>query len=121
MAYSTIGSNCFVSKYTLVYSSAVMEETNAGMSMQMCLVGKRAAVTPRATPIDIRRSGDIRVRVGDEHVAAPHDVLGSCFGHDTFIGPDVYIAPGRELPNGLTLHPPPGRAALRQPRGRVSA
>ncbi|MEQ8273246.1 MAG: hypothetical protein RMA76_11685 [Deltaproteobacteria bacterium] len=115
VAYSTIGADCFVSKYTLIYNSAVMDGTNAGMSMQMCLAGRRAALTPRATPTDTLGGSKIKVRVGDEFVEVPHDVLGSCFGHDTFIGPDVFVAPGRELPNGLKLYPAPGRVLAKIP------
>lgn len=115
VAYSTIGRDCFVSKYTLIYNSAVMDGTNAGMSMQMCLAGRRAALTPRATPTDTLAGQAIKVRVGDEYLEVPHDVLGSCFGHDTFLGPDVFIAPGREVPNGLKLYPAPGRVLTKIP------
>lgn len=117
VAYSTIGADCFVSKYTLIYNSAVMARTNAGMSMQMCLAGKRAALTPRATPTDTLGGQAIKVRVGDAFVPVPHDVLGSCFGHDTFVGPDVFVAPGRALPNGLKLYPAPGRVLSKIPDG----
>ena len=30
-------------------------------------------------------------------------MLGSCFGHDVFIGADVYIGPGRIIPNGIKI------------------
>ena len=36
-------------------------------------------------------------------------LLGSCFGHDTYIGADLYIAPGREIPNGVWIGPQPER------------
>ncbi len=36
-------------------------------------------------------------------------VLGSCYGHDTFIGADLYIGPGRAIPNGTRIGPRPER------------
>ncbi len=117
VSYSVIGPRSFVSKYTLVYTSAGLEEANLGMSMQMCMVGRRAALTPRATPIDVIPGGDIRVLHQGKYVKADLAVLGSCFGHDTFLGADVYVAPGREIPNGLTIGPHPARVLAAIPEG----
>lgn len=115
VAYSSIGPQSFVSKYTLVYASAAFAEANLGMSMQMCLAGRRAALTPRATPVDVVPGGEIRVRLGDALVPVDLPVLGSCFGHDTFIGADVYLAPGREIPSGVRIGPRPERILSRIP------
>lgn len=109
VAYSVVGPKCFVSKYTLVYTSALMAEANVGMSMQMCLVGRRAALTPRATPIDVQPGGKVRVKHHGAFVPVDLPVLGSCYGHDTFVGADVYIGAGRAVPNGTRLGPVPER------------
>lgn len=109
VAYSVVGAGSFVSKYTLIYTSAIFEEANVGMSMQMCLVGRRAALTPRATPIDVVPGGRVRVQHRGRVVPVDLPVLGSCYGHDTFVGADLYIGPGRALPNGTRIGPRPER------------
>lgn len=109
VAYSVIGPRSFVSKYTLIYTSATFEEANVGMSMQMCLVGRRAALTPRATPIDVIPGARIRVKHKGKLVPVDIPVLGSCYGHDTFVGADLYIGPGRAIPNGTRIGPRPER------------
>jgi hypothetical protein len=113
VSYSVVGPSSFVSKNSLVYASASMEGANLGMiGMQMCLVGRRAALTPRATATDIipGKSGrKIRVKVNGALEDVDLPLLGSCFGHDTYIGADLYIAPGREIPNGVWIGPQPER------------
>ena len=109
VAYSVIGARSFVSKHTVVYSSACMEASNLGMSMQMCIAGRRAALTPRATPIDVIPGGTIKVEHEGRYIAVDLPVLGSCYGHDVFVGADIYVAPGRALPNGLKVGPNPER------------
>ncbi|MCK6551804.1 hypothetical protein L6R52_38575 [Myxococcota bacterium] len=110
VSYSVVGPGSFVSKNAVVYASASMEDADLGMTgMQMCLVGRRAALTPRATPTDVIPGRKIKVKVGDHLEEIDVPVLGACFGHDTFIGADLYIAPGREIPNGVRLGPQPER------------
>lgn len=112
VAYSVVGARNFVSKNSVVYASASMDDANLGMiGMQMCLVGKRAALTPRATPTDVLPGSARRLKVKDDGALVEIDLplLGSCFGHDTYIGADLYIAPGRELPNGVRIGPAPER------------
>lgn len=115
VAYSVVGARSFVSKYTLVYASSAMAEANLGMSMQMCLAGRGAGLTPRATPIDVIPGGQIRVKVGERFVPVDLSVLGSCFGHRCFVGADVYLAPGREVPNDVVIGPRPGRVLAHLP------
>lgn len=115
VAYSVIGPRSFVSKYTLIYTSATFEEANVGMSMQMCLVGRRAALTPRATPIDVVPGGRVRVEHRGRLVPVDIPVLGSAYGHECFVGADVYIGPGRALPNGTRVGPRPDRVLTRIP------
>lgn len=115
VAYSVVGAGTYVSKYTLVYSSATMEEANVGASMQMCLVGRRAATTPRATPTDVLPGQTIRVKDGSALVDTKLPVLGPAIGHDCFIGADLYIAPGRAIPNGTKVGPRPERVLSQVP------
>jgi hypothetical protein len=69
----------------------------------------------RASPIDVSPGKKIRVRHGERFPELELPLLGSCYGHDTFVGADVLIGPGRELPNGLRVGPRPDRVLSRIP------
>ncbi len=106
VSFSVIGERCFVSKHSIVYATAAMEQSDLCMKgMQMCLVGARVALTARASPIDTAPGDGIRVRDGEYLKVIDLPVLGSCYGHDTFIGADVFIGAGRAIPNGVRIGP----------------
>ncbi len=115
VAYSVIGARTYVSKYTLVYSSVTMEEANVGASMQMCLVGRRAATTPRTTPLDVLPGRTVKVKAEDGVVDTGLAVLGPCIGHEAFVGADIFVAPGRIIPNGTRIGPQPDRVLAQIP------
>lgn len=115
VAYSVVGPGAFVSKYALIYTSAVMAQANVGGSIQMCVVGQKAAFTPRTTPMDVIPGGKLKLRDGNSYVPVERTVLGSCFGHDSLVGADIYIAPGREIPNGIRIFTSPERVLATLP------
>jgi hypothetical protein len=117
VSFSVIGPGCFVSKHSILWAVAAFEGSDLCMKgMQMCLVGSRAALTARASPIDLSPGHKIRVLDGDRLVEIELPLLGSCYGHDTFIGADVFVGPGRAIPNGIRVVPPPERVLSRIPR-----
>jgi hypothetical protein len=94
VSYSVLGQRCFVSKHSLLGAIVAHDEAELCMKgMQMCLVGRGAALTARATPLDVMPGRALRVRDGDRFVEIDVPVLGACFGHDTFVGADVYTGP----------------------------
>ena len=104
VAFSVIGPKSFVSKHSVVHACASFENADMCMrGMQFCLVGRKAALTTRATPIDLAPGKKIRVEVDGEYIPINMPMLGTCFGHDVFIGADVYTAPGRVIPNGIKV------------------
>ena len=113
--YSVMADRTYVSKYTLVYSSATMEEANVGASMQMCLMGRRSATTPRTTPTDVLPGQTVKVKAGEQVLDSGLVILGPVIGHDCFIGADTYIAPGRSVPNGTKVGPRPERILTQLP------
>ncbi len=104
---SVIGDGGFVSKHSIVYGCAAMEQADVCMKgMQMCLVGRRAALTARATPVDLPPPGKRhRVRDGSELREVSLPLLGSCYGHDSFVGADVFVGAARVIPNGVRIAP----------------
>jgi len=104
VAFSVIGKGSFVSKHSVVHACASFEEADMCMrGMQFCLVGRKAALTTRATPIDISPGKPIRVEYKGSVQEVKQKMLGTCFGHEVFIGADVYIAPGRSIPNNIKI------------------
>lgn len=114
---SVIGDRCFVSKHSIVYACVAMEEADVCMKgMQMCLVGRRAALTARATPVDLPPPGHRhRVKDGTELREVSVPLLGSCYGHECFVGADVYVGAARAIPNGVRLGPRSDRILTRLP------
>jgi acetyltransferase-like isoleucine patch superfamily enzyme len=92
-----------------------MEEANVGASMQMCLVGRRAATTPRTTPLDVLPGQTIKVKAEEGIIDTGLRVLGPCIGHDAFVGADTFVAPGRMIPNGTRIGPRPERVLSQIP------
>ncbi len=116
VTFSVVGEGSFVSKHSIVYACTGFDGAELCMKgMQLCLVGRRAALTARATPIDVTPGR--RLRVKDEGKVCEVDVpiLGSCYGHDTFIGADVFVGPGRAIPNGVRVVIQPERVLSRIP------
>ena len=121
VAFSVIGQNSFVSKHSVIHACASFEEADMCMrGMQFCLVGRRAALTTRATPIDISPGKPIRVEVNGEVQEITQKMLGTCFGHEVFIGADVYIAPGRSIPNNIKIVSDTSKILTRVPKGLES-
>ncbi|MCC7386989.1 MAG: hypothetical protein IT384_34445 [Deltaproteobacteria bacterium] len=116
VSFAVLGAHTFVSKHSLVWATAAFDRAELCMKgMQMCLVGSRASLTARATPLDAMPGRKIRVRDGAELVEVDLSILGACFGHRCFIGADVFTAPGREIPNDLRIVPDPDRVLSRIP------
>ena len=117
VAFSVIGKQSFVSKHSVIHACASFEEADMCMrGMQFCLVGRQAALTTRATPIDISPGKPIRVEVDGSVQETQQKMLGACFGHNVFIGADVYIAPGRSIPNNIKIISDTSKILARLPK-----
>jgi len=104
IAFSVVGTKAFVSKHSVVHACASFEDADMCMrGMQLCLVGRKAALTTRANAMDVTPDHKIRVAFEGQYKEIRMPMLGSCFGHEVFIGADVYIAPGRAIPNGIRV------------------
>jgi hypothetical protein len=114
--FSVLGDRCFVSKNsTLVACAGYAGGDLCVNGMQFCLAGHDVALTSWVRALDSRPRGEIRVmfRGALQPIGTP--ALGCAFGHRAYVGPDVYIQPGRIVPNDAFIVLPPGHALSRIP------
>jgi carbonic anhydrase/acetyltransferase-like protein (isoleucine patch superfamily) len=80
----------------------VYPKTSLGR-MQACLIGRNVFMASLAYFFDIKFKGTIKLRHEGRIVDTGMNFLGGCVGHDAVVGPDVWIASGREIPNGAMV------------------
>jgi carbonic anhydrase/acetyltransferase-like protein (isoleucine patch superfamily) len=80
----------------------VYPKTSLGR-MHACLIGRNVFMASLAYFFDIKLKGTIKLRHGGRIVDTGMNFLGGCVGHDAVVGPDVWIASGREIPNGAMV------------------
>ena len=115
--FSSISPRSFVSRNsTLIMCAGYPDADLCVNGMQFALAGRRAALTSFVRPMDMRVA-DSAVSVRDDGKTRKIDthMLGPCFGHDVFIGPDVAIQSGRAVPNGAVILPAPENSLSRLP------
>ncbi len=106
ITFSIIDSGCYISQITILNGVVAYPDGDVCIDgMQFCLSGKNVKLTGLARPMDLKYGGKISVMYKKRPVEVNLEILGSCFGHRCFIGPDIYIAPGREIPNDAVIVP----------------
>ena len=114
VGFSTLGERCFISKNSTVF--ACVGYPNADLcinGMQFCVAGRNAGLTSLVRPMDMKYRDDVSIFLDGASVKVKGLMVGSCFGHGSFVGPEVLIAPGREIPNGTVVAPSPGAVMTR--------
>jgi acetyltransferase-like isoleucine patch superfamily enzyme len=104
----TLADGAFVTpKSFFVWSTAFEGAVVNNLKMQMSVLGRGAASNHWAGLIDAKFQGAIGVAKGGEVVSTERSFLGSCIGHDGYIGAKAILMPGREIPNGVfvTMRP----------------
>ena len=76
--------------------------------MQACLIGRKVFMASLAYFFDVKFEGTIKVWHEGRLEDTGMNFLGGCVGHEAIIGPDVWLASGREVPNGATVLKNPG-------------
>lgn len=116
VCFSSLASTSFVSRNSTLIACAGYPEADLCVNgMQFCLAGRHTALTSFVRPLDMRYRDDVSVLAGDRLVPLPGHVLGSCFGHGVFVGPDIAIQAGRAIPCGAVIVPEPGTLLGRVP------
>jgi carbonic anhydrase/acetyltransferase-like protein (isoleucine patch superfamily) len=104
----TLADGAFVTpKSFFVWSTAFEGAVVNNLKMQMSVLGRGAASNHWAGLIDAKFQGSIGVTKDGEVVSTERSFLGSCIGHDGYIGAKAILMPGREIPNGVfvTMRP----------------
>ena len=77
-------------------------KTSAGR-MHACLIGRNVFMASLAYFFDVKFQGTIKVWHEGNMVDTGMNFLGGCVGHNAIIGPDCWLASGREVPNGAMI------------------
>ncbi|MCX7957859.1 MAG: hypothetical protein N3B13_02335, partial [Deltaproteobacteria bacterium] len=94
ITFSMIDRGCYISQITILNGVAAYPDGDVCIDgMQFCLSGRNVKLTGLARPMDLKYGGKISVLYKKKPVEVNLEILGSCFGHRCFVGPDIYIAP----------------------------
>lgn len=106
ITFSIIDRGCYISQITILNGVVAYPEGDVCIDgMQFCLSGRNVKLTGLARPMDLKYGGRLSVLYKGAPALVNLEILGSCFGHRCFIGPDIFIAPGREIPNDAVIVP----------------
>ncbi len=109
----TLGDEVIVNANVLVRCCTA--DAGAGLGAlftQFSVLGAGAVLCPKSGIFDFRFHGDIHVTSDGRTVPSGSRLLGACLGDRAFLGPDVRLLAGQELPNDCILVPNP-RTAVR--------
>jgi len=117
VSFSTLGAGSSVSTNCSVALSLLYPEAGAAQpTMQLSVLGQGTLTTAGGYMMDMKRGGGgIRVRHGGSLVDSGQPFLGGAVGHGAFIGTGVWMAHGREIPNGYVIVRSPEQVLRRVP------
>ncbi|HEV3006728.1 MAG TPA: hypothetical protein VGX78_19820 [Pirellulales bacterium] len=110
--YATLGEKATVNGNVTLRLSVVGDEASVGAYFtQLSVIGRGAALCPASGTYDFNLRGNVVVNFQGRTISCGSRLLGSCLGHGAFLGAEVTLACGQELPNGCIL--------VRNPRALV--
>ncbi|MCA9176960.1 MAG: hypothetical protein KDB14_20870 [Planctomycetales bacterium] len=124
--HCVIGSNarldgCTLGRRTLVSPGVVARGSVFGAECslstpfnQLSVAGERVVLCPNSGALDFSFRGTVPVSHQGETIRSGAKILGVAFGDDVFLGPNIEVAGGQELPAGCTLVRNP-RELIRDP------
>ena len=71
--------------------------------MHACLIGRNVFMASLSYFFDVKLKGTIKVLHQGKYFDTGMNFLGGCVGHGANIGPDTWLASGREVPNGAMI------------------
>ena len=97
---SVLCNDVYVSPKTyVVWSLADQGAMISNYKLQVSVLGKRASTSTWAGLVDAKLQGFVQVMHQGQRRSTERRFLGSCLGHDAYVGAKVLILPGREIPN----------------------
>lgn len=101
---STLAEKATINGGASVRSCVVGHEGHLGAYFtQLSVLGNGAVLCPSSGIFDFNLRGNINVHFEGRSVSSGSRLLGGCLGHGAFLGADVMMASGQELPNGCVL------------------
>lgn len=119
VAFSTLGPRCTVSTHCGVSFSLLHEEATAAQTLlQMSVLGRRAITTGLGLITDMKMGGgEVSVVDHGRLVSSGQRFLGGAVGHEAILGSGIWIAHGREIPNGYVVVRSPDAILHKIPAG----
>ena len=113
---SVVGHQALVCQASGIRSCLLMPEAVASQAwLQLSVLGRRAITTVGSLTMDLNFERPIRVPLDGSMHEVGREVLGAAFGHDVRVGTGVWVAPGRMIPNGVTVVRDPNQVLLGLP------
>jgi hypothetical protein len=101
---STLAEKASVNAGATVRSCVVGSEGHVGAYFtQLSVLGKGAVLCPSSGIFDFNLRSNVIVSFEGRNVSCGSRLLGGCLGHGAFLGADVPLGSGQELPNGCML------------------
>lgn len=97
-AHASVAQNCVV-RLCVLYPEAVAAQD----VIQKSVIGRRAVLTSGSYTFDVNFENDIRVELDGGLHSSGSRFLGSAFGHESRVATGIYLASGREIPNGCKI------------------
>lgn len=101
---STLAEKATVNGGAAVRSCVVGNEGHLGSFFtQLSVLGNGAVLCPASGIFDFNLRSNVSVQFEGRNVSSGSRLLGGCLGHGAFLGAEVLMASGQELPNGCVL------------------
>lgn len=114
---SCLGPKTFVSRNSSISACLSFGETDVCTNgIQACVVAEKCALTSFARPLDLNPNGPVKVWDNGQIREVGPLPCGVAFGPGVFIGADVTIAPGREVPAGISIYASPEQVVRTLPK-----
>ncbi|HUS39354.1 MAG: hypothetical protein WBF93_13780 [Pirellulales bacterium] len=79
----------------------------ASRFIQLSVFGRDSVVCPESGTTDFVIRGTVKIDVDGKKISSGSRYLGCCVGDGAFLGPNVHLVGGVEIPNGCQLIPNP--------------
>jgi hypothetical protein len=101
---STLAEKATVNGGSTIRSCVVGAEGHLGAYFtQFSVLGNGAVLCPASGIFDFNLRSNVVVNFNGRNVSCGSRLLGGCLGHGAFLGAEVPMASGQELPNGCVL------------------